>query len=215
MPLRLEFVMFNLLPKDHGFFDLFDRAAANVHTATLELQQFLEHYDDLEERMRRIKELEHIGDELTHETIDRLNKTFITPLDREDIHDLVCRLDDILDRVDTAVDRIVLFKLSEPMAEARELARCLVRSTALIQEMMPLMRRIKDPQEIRLRVLEVHRLENEADRLERQALGRLFEGNPDPLLVIKWKNVIEVLESATDKCEDTANVIEGIVLKNA
>jgi predicted phosphate transport protein (TIGR00153 family) len=207
--------MFNLLPKDHGFFDLFDRAAANVHAATLELQQFLEHFDDLEERMRRIKELEHIGDELTHETIDRLNKTFITPLDREDIHDLACRLDDILDRVDTAVDRIVLFKLAEPMQEARELARCLVRATALIQEMVPLLRRMTSPQEIRLRVLEVHRLENEADRLERQALGRLFEGNPDPLHVIKWKNVIEVLESATDKCEDTANVIEGIVLKNA
>ena len=207
--------MFSILPKETAFFDLFERAADNAHECTQQLLQFLERYDDLEGRRRRIKELEHIGDELTHEVIDRLNKTFITPLDREDIHDFVCRLDDVLDRVDTAVDRICLFKLEKPMEESKQLAQCLVRSTELIREMLPLLRNMKGTDVIRNKVREIHRLESEADTIERQALVRLFENDPDPILVIKWKNIIEVLESATDKCEDVANVIEGIVLKNA
>ncbi len=127
----------------------------------------------------------------------------------------MCRLDDILDRVDTAVDRICLYKVDKPLEEAKGLARCLVRSTELIREMMPHMRHRKSPEEIRLKAREVHRLESEADTLERQALVRIFEHATDPIYVIKWKNIIEVLESATDKCEDVANVIEGIVLKNA
>lgn len=206
--------MLNLIPKDDVFFDLFEKAAANAHQCTVALAEFLERYDDLEGRRRRIKELEHVGDELTHEVIERLNKTFITPLDREDIHDLVCRLDDILDRVDTAVDRMCLFKIEKPMEESKQLAQCLVRSTALICEMMPYLRRMKDADAVRQRVREIHRLESEADTIERSALVRLFENDPDPIQVIKWKNVIEVLESATDKCEDVGNVIEGIVLKN-
>ncbi len=207
--------MFSLLPKEDVFFDLFEKAAANAHECTLALVEFFDRYDDLDARMRRVKELEHIGDELTHEVIDRLNSSFITPIDREDIHEFVCRLDDILDRVDTAVDRVCLFKLERPMEEARQLARCLERSTALIQEMIPLLRNMRSPEEVRVRVREVHRLESEADAIERSALARLFEHQPDPIHVIKWKNIIEVLESATDKCEDVSNVIEGIVLKNA
>ncbi len=207
--------MFSLIPKEDAFFDLFDKAAANAHACAEALAEFLEEYDDLEERMRRIKELEHVGDELTHSVIVRLNQSFITPLDREDIHELVCRIDDVLDRIDTAVDRMCLFKIQAPMEEAKQLARCLVRSTALIVEMMPMLRNMKSPDEVRMRVREVHRLESEADTIERAALVALFENNPDPIFVIKWKNVIEVLESATDKCEDVANVIEGIVLKNA
>jgi uncharacterized protein len=207
--------VFSLLPKEDVFFDLFEKSAANAHKCALALAEFLDRFDDLENRMRHIKELEHVGDELTHEVIDRLNQTFITPLDREDIHDLACRLDDILDRVDTAVDRICLFKIAAPLDESKQLARCLVRQTELIAEMMPALRRTSSPEEIRVQVREVHRLESEADSIERQALVRLFENNPDPIHVIKWKNIIEVLESATDKCEDVANVIEGIVLKNA
>jgi len=207
--------VFNLIPKEQAFFDLFEKAALNAHQCARALAEFLERFDDLEGRMRRVKELEHIGDELTHEVIERLNKTFITPLDREDIHDLVCRVDDILDRVDTAVDRICLFRIDRPMEESKQLARCLVRQTELICEMMPLLRKGGKTEDIRSMVREVHRLESEADTIERQALVRLFEDRPDPIQVIKWKNIIEVLESATDKCEDVANVIEGIVLKNA
>jgi predicted phosphate transport protein (TIGR00153 family) len=207
--------LFSLLPKDDVFFDLFEKAALNSHQCALALVELFEKFDNLEARARRVKEFEHIGDELTHEVIDRLNSSFITPLDREDIHEFVCRLDDIVDRIDTAVDRVCLFKFERPMEEARQLARCLERSTALIGEMIPLLRNMRSPEEVRVRVREVHRLESEADGIERQALMRLFENNPDPIHVIKWKNIIEVLESATDKCEDVSNVIEGIVLKNA
>src|SRR4029077_16782359 len=107
--------------------------------------------------------------------------------------------------------RMCLFKIAKPMEETKGLARCLVRSTELIKELVPMLRKSSSPEEVRTRVREIHRLESEADTIERQALGRLFENSPDPILVIKWKNVIEVLESATDKCEDVANVIEGIV----
>jgi hypothetical protein len=207
--------MFSLFPKDDVFFDRFEKAAENAHQCTLALQEFLERYDDLEARMRRIKELEHIGDELTHEVIERLNQSFITPLDREDIHELACRIDDILDRVDTAVDRMVLFKLPRPMDELRGLATCLVASTDHLRVLMRMLRKPVQNEELRRRVREVHRLEGEADGLERAALAKLFENTSDAIVVIKWKNVIEVLESATDKCEDVANVIEGILLKNA
>ena len=206
--------MFRLIPKEAAFFDLFERAAGNAHACTGALVEFLERFDDLEGRARRIKELEHVGDELTHETIERLNRTFITPIDREDIHELVCRIDDILDLVDTAVDRIVLFKIDEPIGEAKELARCLERATALILEMVPVLRNMKDADAVRRKVREVHRLESEADRVEHRALARLFDENHDPMFVIKWKNIVEILEAATDRCEDVANVVEGIVLKN-
>jgi predicted phosphate transport protein (TIGR00153 family) len=207
--------VFSLIPKEDVFFELFEKAADNAHQATLALHELLERFDDLDGRRRRIKELEHIGDEITHDVIERLNQSFITPIDREDIHDLVCRIDDVLDRVDTAVDRICLYKLARPLDESRAMAQCLVRAMALIREMLPHLRNMRSPEEIRLKVREVHRLESEADTLERQALMHIFEHETDPIYVIKWKNIIEVLESATDKCEDVANVIEGIVLKNA
>jgi len=207
--------MFNVIPRETVFFDLFEKAAANAHACTESLVVFLDRFDDLGNRAHRVKDLEHVGDELTHETIERLNKTFITPIDREDIHELAGRIDDILDRIDTAVDRMCLFKVERPIKEAGELARCIERSTALICEMIVMLRGRGTPEELRIRVREVHRLESEADEIEHRALVSLFEGTPDPIHVIKWKNIIEVLESATDKCEDVANVIEGIVLKNA
>jgi uncharacterized protein len=206
--------MFNLIPKEPAFFDLFEKASANALECSRELVEFLEHFDDLPARARRIKELEHVGDELTHETIERLNKTFITPIDREDIHELVCRIDDILDLAEEAVDRIVLFKVTEPLPESRELARCIVRQVELLCEMIPILRNIKSADLVRQKVREVHRLESEADRIEHQALVTLFDGSFDPLTVIKWKSIIEFLEAATDRCEDVANVVEGIVLKN-
>jgi predicted phosphate transport protein (TIGR00153 family) len=206
--------MFNIIPKETVFFDLFEQAAANAHACTEELVAFLDRFDDLGNRARKVKDLEHVGDELTHEMIKRLNKTFITPIDREDIHELICRVDDILDLVDTAVDRIVLFKIEKPIPPSKELAQCLVRSTALIKDMMPLMRNMKDANLVRQKSREVHRLENEADRIERTALASLFENGEDPKYIIKWMSIIETLETATDRCEDVANVIEGIVLKN-
>ncbi len=207
--------MFQIITQETAFFDLFEQAATNAHACTGALVEFLERFDDLPNRARTIKELEHVGDELTHSTIARLNQTFITPLDREDIHELICRVDDVLDLIDTAVDRIVLFKIDRPLEGAKELARCLHRSTSLIREMMPQLRNMKDVDLVRQKVREVHRLENEADRIERNMLAELFEHKPDPIYVIKWMSIIESLETATDRCEDVANIIEGIVLKNA
>ena len=207
--------MFSLMPKEDVFFALFEKSAANAHQCAQELAAFFEIYEDLERRRLRVKELEHVGDQVTHEIIETLNQRFITPFDREDIHELACRLDDILDRIDTAVDRVCLYKIARLMDEAKQFARCLVRSTELIQEMLPLLRKGSSADEVRRRVREIHQLEREADAIERSALEKLFENATDAIHVIKWKSVIEVLESATDKCEDVANVIEGIVLKNA
>ena len=206
--------MFNVIPKEKVFFDLFEQAAENAHQCAHALVELLDRYDDLPARAAKVKELEHVGDELTHQTIERLNKTFITPIDREDIHELACRVDDVLDLVDTAVDRMVMFKIDRPIEPSKELARCLLNSTALIREMMPLLRNMKDADVVRQKVREVHRIENEADRIERRALAALFENGADPKYIIKWMSIIETLETATDRCEDVANVIEGIVLKN-
>ena len=207
--------MFSLIPQELAFFDLFEKAAANAQRGCEELVAFLEKFDDLPERAKRIKDIEHAGDEITHEVIERLNKTFITPLDREDIHELACRLDDIIDLIDTAVTRIVLYKIEKPIDDAKLLAQCLVHATRVIVEMLPLMRKMKDSDQIRQMCRDVHTQENEGDRIEQHALAALFEVGNDPLFVMKWKNVIEELEEATDRCEDVANVIEGIVLKNA
>jgi predicted phosphate transport protein (TIGR00153 family) len=208
--------MFRIIPRETVFFDLFERAAQNAHACATELRDALARMDDLPARAKRIKDLEHAGDQLTHEAIERLNTTFITPIDREDIHELVCRLDDIVDLIDTAVNRIVLYKIKTATDDAKALAGCLVHATGIIVEMMPAMRNLKNTDLIRQRCRDVHTQENEGDRIEQHALASLFDQHADdPMYVLKWKNVIEELEGATDRCEDVANVIEGIVLKNA
>jgi predicted phosphate transport protein (TIGR00153 family) len=207
--------MFRLIPQEMVFFDLFEKAAENAKRGAEELLDFLDKFDDLQERQKRIKDIEHAGDEMTHEVIERLNKTIITPIDREDIHELACRLDDVVDLIDTATNRIVLYKIKEPIEDAKLLARCIVHATRVICEMLPIMRKNKDTAGVRQRCRDVHAQENEGDKIEQHALAALFEHVGDPLYVMKWKNIIEELEEATDRCEDVANVIEGIVLKNA
>jgi predicted phosphate transport protein (TIGR00153 family) len=206
--------VFRLIPREMVFFELFERAADNARDGAEALLELFERFDDLPERAKRIKDIEHEGDDITHELIERLNRTFITPLDREDIHEVACRLDDIVDLIDTAVNRLILYKIAAPIEPARGLARCLVHATRIICEMMPAMRNIKNADFVRAKCRDVHTQENEADRIEQQAIASLFEGANDPFYVIKWKNVIEELEAATDRCEDVANAIEGIVLKN-
>lgn len=206
--------MFRLIPQERVFFDLFEKSADIAHRGSKALLELLTHFDDLPERAKRVKDIEHEGDEVTHEVIERLNRTFITPIDREDIHELAVRLDDIIDLIDTAVNRLVLYKVKEPIEDARLLARCLVHATGIIVEMMPLMRNMKHADRTRQLCRDVHTQENEADRIEQHAIATLFDGGHDPLYVLKWKNIIEDLEASTDRCEDVANVIEGIVLKN-
>jgi hypothetical protein len=211
--------MFSLLPKEQVFFDLFEKSAENVHTGARKLVELLDAFDNLPARVKEIKDVEHAGDKLTHEMIERMNRTFITPLDREDIHELACRMDDILDLVDTAVNRMFLYKVPRPTDDAKALARCLERSTAIIQEAMPRLRKLNSRADVEVLLkccVDIHTQENEGDRIEQHALASLFEnGAADPITVIKLKDIYQDLEAATDRCEDVANVIEAIVLKNA
>jgi hypothetical protein len=203
------------MPREDNFFELFERAAENAHLASTQLLDLLEHFEDVRERSKRIKDIEHVGDKITHEAIERLNRTFITPMDREDIHELICRVDDIVDLVDTAAHRIVLYKIEKPTDASIELTRCLTHATGLIVEVMPLLRDMKNARAIGEKCIAIQTQENEADRVMHQAIAELFEARPDPLEVIKWKDIYDEIESATDRCEDVANVLDSIVLKNA
>ena len=207
--------MFSLIPKEMIFFDLFEEAAKNAHQGALALVDLLENFTNVPEKVKRIKDIEHAGDKITHTTIEKLNQTFITPLDREDIHELICRLDDIIDLIDTAVARMHLYKIDKVTEDAKALGRVLVKATSIIIELLPKMRNLKLSSSLLQDCIAIHTQENEGDRIEQHALAALFENGHDPIFIIKWKDIYEELESATDRCEDVANVIEGIVLKNA
>lgn len=207
--------MFSFFPKDQSFFELFEKAASNAHDGAVLLVELLDHYEDIENKARKIKNVEHAGDELTHHTIKRLNETFITPIDREDIHELISRMDDILDLIDTAVQRMILYRIPRPTDDARALARVLEQATTVVMRATGLLRNLKDPDPILRACIEVHTHENEGDRIQHHALASLFENEKDPVMIIKWKDIYESLEASADRCEDVANVLEGIVLKNA
>jgi len=208
-----------LIPRDLQFFDLLERLSATVHQGARLLYDHLQAPGDLDAVRRasqKIHEVEHEGDDITHEIIARLNKTFITPLDREDIYGLAVRLDDVLDYVDAVAKRLVTFRVSKPTAQAVELARIILRSTEEVQIGVHLMRDLRHGEQIRLQCAKINQLENDADFVMREALDDLFNGAArDALDVIKWKDLYEQLEVATDKCEDVANVIETVLVKNA
>ncbi|MBI4600940.1 MAG: DUF47 domain-containing protein [Planctomycetes bacterium] len=206
--------MFGLIPRDVVFFDFFERAADNVHEGALAVRELLENFGEAPVLVEKIREIEHRGDSITHETLRRVYGTFITPIDREDIHELVCRLDDVIDFADGAVSRIVLYKVSEPTEDAKALARSLCKSTEVVREAVRKLRTLQKSEEILKLCVQVHTHENEADRIYQHAIAALFESQGSPLDVIKWKDIYQELELATDRCEDVANVIEGIVLKN-
>jgi hypothetical protein len=167
---------------------------------------------DLQPQVSRIKELEHRGDELTHRVIDELNKTFITPIDREDIHDLCLAMDDVLDLIDATAGRLVLFGIREPIPAVPEMAGVL---HSQVREIAAAVEKLQDNDHVIERCIEINRLENDADRLFQVAIGTLFEQVKDPIEVIKRKEIIETLETATDMAEDVANVLETIMVKNA
>ncbi len=207
--------MFSLIPKDKVFFGLFEQAAKNVHEGANALMALLEDFRDVPAKAQKVKDIEHEGDRITHTTIEKLNQTFITPIEREDIHELICRLDDIIDLIDTAVTRLMLYKIEKPTEDAKALGKVLVNATRVILELIPQLRNMKQTDVLIQKCIEIHTQENEGDRIEQRALASLFENGHDPTVIIKWKDIYEDLESATDRCEDVANVIEGIVLKNA
>ena len=208
-------MVFTLLPRDTSFFDLFDQLAGKVLDAARALEEMLERWDRLEMRVREMKDLEHECDAITHRTFDKLNLTFITPLEREDIHELASRLDDIVDHIDSTASRLVIYGVKRPTDEAKLLAQVLTRTCIEVQKAVAGLRNLKDPASLSRISVEINRLENESDDILRLALKRLFERqNGDVLEVIKLKEIYEKLESAVDRCEDVANVIQAVVLRH-
>jgi uncharacterized protein len=205
---------FTLLPRDTSFFDLFDQLSAKVLDASRMLEEMLERWDHLDRRVREMKDIEHECDAITHRTFDKLNSTFITPLEREDIHELASRLDDIVDHIDSTASRLVIYGVKKPTDEAKLLAQVLTRTCVEVQRAVKGLRNLKDPELLSRTSVEINRLENESDDILRLALRRLFERPNDVLEVIKLKEIYEKLESAVDRCEDVANVIQAVVLRH-
>lgn len=203
-----------IFPKEIDFFEIFDKAAVNLTKATSVLVSLMENFDNIEAKAKEIYDAEQDGDMLTHDIMRKLNSSFVTPIDREDIHALASRMDDILDLVWGAVDRLVVFKITSPTKEAMEISMDLHRTTEVLQKTIRELRN-KNYSHVQEHCIEINRLENRIDRTFRDALGTLFDDFKDPLLIIKWKEIYEHLENASDRCEDVANVLEGIVLKNA
>ena len=201
-----------ILPRETTFFDLFVQQAENVHQAGIALVQGLENFQDPIANADRIEKYEHIGDTITHSIITRLNQTFITPFDREDIHELASKIDDVIDLMDAVATRLVTYRVQSIRPGVAELAATVRDSTA---EMVAAVRLIEKQDHILDHCIEINRLENVADRQSRALIGILFDQEKDPVQIIKWKEIIETLEYATDKCEDVANVIETVTLKNA
>ena len=208
MPGLLE----RLLPREEGFFDLFRKQAANIHAGAKSLVQMLEHYTGVPEQVQIIKAVEHEGDEITHSILTKLNQTFITPFDREDIHELCSQLDDVIDLIDAAASRFVLYRVDAVRAGTVELTKVLLSATA---EVVAAIHAIETPENALKHCIEINRFENESDRLCRTLIAQLFDEEKDPVQIIKWKEIFEVIETAVDKCEDVANVIEGVILKSA
>jgi uncharacterized protein len=190
------------------YFDLFERAGANVARAGELLDQMLAGFPDTEGLAQDILVCERDGDQITHELIGRLNRTFVTPIDRDDILDLASALDDIVDYVDEVADYLGLYKIEAPMAQAQSLAHVLGQATGEIALAIPLLRGFRDLSE---HTLEVHRLENAGDRIVRGAIASLFEAGIDPMVVIRWKDIFERLEHAIDATERAADVLDGII----
>jgi uncharacterized protein len=198
--------------KDRVFFDLFEEAAANVVRAADLLDQMLAHYPDRADLARDIVICEQEGDRITHDVHHRLNSTFVTPIDREDVLALVSALDDIVDLIDEVADYLGLYKIEAPMSQAQDLAHVLHSAARQISEAMPRLRGFKD---ISHYTVEINRLENDGDRITREAIASLFDTGIDPMVVIRWKDIFERLEEAIDATEHVANILEGIVINNS
>ena len=207
--------MFKLFPREETFLPQFTRAAEIIVEAAIALDRLVADFQDVEVKVARIKHLEHEGDQVAHQTFALLSRTWITPIDREDIYALVKALDDVLDYIDAAAARLVLYKIPAPTPELKSSTELVVQSTQAIQRAIPLLGHLGNSRAILDACVEINRLENEADSLNHLAIGRLFDTEKDPIVLMKWKEIYEVLEEATDCCEDVANVLEQIVLKSS
>ena len=204
-----------LIPKEFGFFDVFDQHAATCVEGSRILGEMLDHFGDAPAKARRIKDVEHQADDITHHTVEMLHKTFVTPIDRDQIHELITNMDDIMDLIDGAARRMLLYNVQSVPDELKELARVLHHSTLELQIAIKHLRNLKNAKEILKACIEINKLENDGDAIRDAAIAKLFLEEKDAVQVLVWKEIYEAVETAIDRCEDVANVIEGVVLENA
>jgi predicted phosphate transport protein (TIGR00153 family) len=204
-------VKLNLVPQERGYFRLFSEFAATLDQAAQLLASLMSDFSTLKSTARQMVELEHVGDKIVHDIVKRLNKTFITPLDREDIYDLAATLDEVLDSIEAAADMMLLYRIAAPTQHAVEQSAVIAKQTAVLRLAIDSLEKRKGLND---HWIEVNRLENDGDRLYRDAVAELFDGDMKCTDIIKWKDIYSTLEHAIDDCEHVANIIESIVLKN-
>ena len=203
-----------IFPRDTNFYALFEQGVAKVIEGTRLLSDLVSNFEHVPLKAKRIKDVEHEADLITHETLARLNKTFVTPIDREDIHDLICSLDNILDHIEAAADKLLLYRIETVRPDAGLLTDILGKTVQEVKKAVEHLRHLRGTETITKYCIEINRLENEGDFIFRGAVAKLFEAHEDPLDVIKWKEIYESIENAIDSCEDVANVLEAVALKN-
>jgi uncharacterized protein len=201
-----------LMPNEVEFFVLFQKQAENIVSGASAFTKLLEHYTAVPEQVQSIKAKEHVGDDITHQIFRKLNQTFLTPFDREDIHELAGTMDDVIDLIDAAASRFVLYRIQSVRPGTVELSKVLTLATMELSAAIHSMQR---QGEALRRIIEINRLENESDRICRTLIAELFDEEKDPVQIIKWKEIFEVIETAVDKCEDVSNVIESIIVKSS
>ncbi len=206
---------FRFMPTEEPFFDLFDDIAKVLVDAAVCLHDLITDYQNVDEKCRVLREMEKSIDDATDGICRRLDASFVTPIDREDIHELAAGLDDVLDYIEASADRMKLYGVETPREEAAELAAILIESTKQIRDGIHGLSTFRDIDTILNPCVEINKLENQADQIQRKALRRLFKEETKPLEIAKWMEIFDRLETATDKCEDVANVLESIVVKNA
>ena len=208
---------FPFMPREKKFFDLFEQSARNMVQAAKELEAMVNTWEDVPERAAAITELEHEGDTITHQIMAQLHRSFITPFDREDIALMAHALDDVIDFIDAAADSMVIYRIGKPSERALELADIIMQAAVEVEKAMPRLRRSgADLRAVLENCVEINRLENMADRVYRAALSELFDDDSGDMVgIIKWREIYLHMESATDRCEDVADVLEGVALKHA
>ena len=206
---------FPFMPREEKFFGLFEESAHNMVKAAQGLKKMTDSWEDIEERVSEITELEHQGDTITHQIMEQLHRTFITPFDREDIALLAHSLDDVVDFIHAAADAMFLYKVNSPGQKAKELADIIVQAATEVEKAMPRLRHRAELKQVLPYCVEINRLENMADRVYRSAIAELFDDSTDVAQIIKWREIYEHMETATDRCEDVADVLEGVALKHA
>ena len=202
---------FRLIPREEKFYDDFISMADQVKAGAMLLAEMFAGDKPIAAKAQEIKEVEHKCDFMTHEIIQRLNKTFVTPIDREDIHSLATRIDDVMDAIDMAAGLVPLYRIDRTRFGAKELTKLIIDQIGVLRLALVALEKRSGVLD---RTVEINRLENEADKIYKDALGRLFDEERDPIMVIKWKEILSLLEQATDRCEDVANLLENVVVKH-